>query len=155
MNADLLTKVLNNKDNEKVLKFLNVETSEPEFHLWSAPYNEQRRIYDEGGVIFFRKYGSLIPGYLKYTLNGENVMLNTDTGKIFAFHTGRFSIFHRCDYERTGRKNTDTDRKVITLDDMIDIRELGENWSHLFGDEAKQLLWSYELTQREQEPDVS
>lgn len=74
-------------------------------------------------------------------------MVQPETGTIFAFNTGRYSMFFRCDFERSGLVNSDDYRKGYTFDCIHDITILGADWAYLeiFCEaEEEQLRWAYE-----------
>lgn len=147
----LLEKVLTHPANQPVLHFLKIDKERET--LYFKTWEESAHPLDEGGSIFFEKYGQYLPEACKYFLETHNLMIHEATGKIFAVLTGRFSIFFRCHFKRSGLTNTDNYRKGYTFDCLTDIRELGENWSFMTADfeeeEAEQLHWAYELVQQE------
>lgn len=140
----ILHKILSHPQNRRVLDFLN-SAHENHFEKWS----ECGQGFNEGAAIFFNDYGRLVPQENKFLLGPHSIMANETTGAIFAFHTGRLSVFFRCDFERTKIENTDSLRTGDTLDGITDITPLGDNWCYLSkfaDDEQEQLQWSYELS---------
>jgi len=145
----LLEKVLTNEDNAKVLRFLGLGPSSDVARF--GPWSTEGSGFDEGGGVFFEDYGKHLPETVKYCLDIHNVMVNEENGRIFAVHFGRFTFIFRCDFSRAGVANTDRLRVGYTLDDAIDIRELGDAWAllnHFHEDEAEQLVWAYALSSR-------
>ncbi len=143
---ELRHKIVSNPLNKKVLAFLKVDPENPSEYL--KRWEEARSPYDEGGCIFFDQYGKEIPDDCKYSFSIHNIMIHSLTGAIFAFHTGRFSIFFRCDFERANLINSDQYRRGYSLDCIDDITELGEDWSFLSvefeGEETTHFKWAYE-----------
>lgn len=141
---NLLHKILTHPQNLKVLEFLN-SIQENHFEKW----DESLSAFNEGAEIFFNDYGRPVPPQTKFLLGTHGIMINETTGEIFAFHTGRLSVFFKCDFLRTKIENTDSLRKGETLDGITDITELGDGWCFMnkfAEDEQEQLKWSYELT---------
>lgn len=145
-----LDKILSHPSNQKVLDFLKIDQNAPPNYF--KPWEEARFALDEGATIFFDQYGAEVPEEAKCSLGHHNLMVNEETGEIFAFHTGRFSIFFRCDFERSDLENDDTFRRGDTFDCISDITSLEENWSFLNiefeGDEVEQFKWAYELIKK-------
>lgn len=142
----ILTKILNNKDNDKLLNFLKISKEDSNLKL-EDPRSDKG--FDQGGNVFFHEYGKLIPDKCKYKIYIYNIMINEETGKIFAVHMGRFTFIFRCDFKKSKLVNSDDFRIGYTLDMIDDIRMLGENWTYLQGfedEQQEQLLWAYELT---------
>lgn len=144
---DLLNLVLYNPKNDKVLKFLKLRDNNPliqSFRTWKESYSG----FDEGGCIFFDKYGEYISDNNKLSLDIHSVMINENTGEIFAFNTGRFSVFFKCNFEKANIENSDNLRKGYTFDCITDISELEDNWCFMdgFSNPKEQLKWAYELT---------
>lgn len=146
---DILNRILSNPENKKVLDFLKVyQTAEAPlyFKTWEESYSG----FDEGGCIFFDKYGVNVPDDCKYSLHIFSIMINKSSGEIFAFNMGRFSVFFKCDFIRSGVENTDDLRRGYTFDCISDITALGDKWCFMneFDDPKDQLKWSYELTNK-------
>ena len=141
----LLNKILSNPSNKKVLNFLEIDKKQPlnHFQKWVAGRNGP----DEGGTALFDNYGKEVPEACKYNFSIHTIMVHPETGTIFAFNTGRFSMFFRCDFVRSGLNNTDDYRKGYTFDCISDITILGEDWAFLerfTEEEEEQLRWAYE-----------
>jgi len=142
---DLLQKILINPSNQKVINFLKIDRKQQTLYLkkWVAGRNGP----DEGGTELFDNYGIKVPAFCKYNLSIHTIMVHPNSGVIFAFNTGRFSMFFRCDFERSGLVNTDDYRRGYTFDCISDITMLGEDWAYLekFREEVEeQLRWAYE-----------
>jgi len=147
MNQMLLFKIYRNPVNKNVLSFLELSNNQilnNSFEAWKS------NGFDEGGCIFFDKYGINVPEEAKYTLGIHNIMVNETTGEIFAFHTGRFSIFFKSDFIKADIQNSDNLRRGYTFDCITDITILGNAWCFIdkFSNEAQQLQWSYEQTKK-------
>lgn len=145
--SELFDRVLGNPGNEKVLKFLRVEDTdnlERSFHTWKEAYSG----FDEGGRTFFDKYGQYLPDGTKFVLHIHSIMINENTGEIFAFNTGRFSVFFKCNFIKANIPDTSSLRKGFTFDCITDISDLGDNWCFMdhFTNQQQQLKWAYEAT---------
>lgn len=148
---ELLDKVLSNPKNYTLIKFLKLDQEEhliSSFRTWADSYSG----YNEGGCILFENYGAFIPEENKFSLGTHSVMLNTNTGEIFAFNTGRFSVFFKCDFIKSGTENTSDLKKGYTMDCITDISALGDNWCFMdeFDNQKEELKWSFELTEKQQ-----
>ena len=144
---ELLNKVLNNPKNYSLIFFLKLNQEDnliQSFRTWA----DSRSGYNEGGCILFEDYGEFIPEENKFSLSGHSIMLNTTTGEIFAFNTGRFSIFFKCNFIKSGTEDTDDLKKGYTFDCITDISVLGDNWCFMdeFDNQKEELKWSFELT---------
>lgn len=151
MTDKLLKLILSNPGNNKVFEFLGINEANGSGAFFK-PWTKSRNGFDEGGIIFFDKQGERIPEDCKYCLEVHHIMVNKSTGEIFAFHTGRYSIFFKCDFEKSGLVNSDDFRRGYTFDCITDITALGENWCFIdkFEEEEKeQLEWSFELTKNQ------
>jgi len=144
---DLLKKILANPSNEKILDFLNVDRDIKPSYLkkWIGGRNGP----DEGGTALLDKFGKEVPENCKYELSIHTLMIHRESGLIFAFNYGRYSMFFRCDFERSGLENTDDFRRGYTFDCIHDITMWGEDWAFLehaafWEEEEQQLRWAYE-----------
>ncbi|MDN3676433.1 hypothetical protein QWY90_03825 [Flavobacterium paronense] len=140
---ELLNKLLNNPKNATLIQFLKL-TEEDNFKTWAESFSG----YNEGGCILFENYGAFIPEENKFSLGTHSVMVNTNTGEIFAFNTGRCSIFFKCDFIKSGTENTSDLKTGYTFDCITDITALGDNWCFMdeFDNQKEELKWSFELT---------
>jgi len=148
----LFEKILNHSANQKVLQFLKINLQQPPkyFKHWSTTHCA----FNEGGTAFFDRFGKDVPAGCKYALHIYNVMIQPNTGAIFAFQTGRYSMFFRCDFARSGLVNSDGYRRGFTFDCIRDITELGEDWCFLEnaefeGEEDIQLKWAFEKSKNQ------
>lgn len=143
----LLDKIIANKKNQKVLQYLDLMTKK-ELLPYFKTCKESFSGFDEGGAIFFFDYGEAIPDDCKFSLYLYSIMINKDTGEIFAFNKGRFSIFFKYDFIKAGIENNDDLKRGHSFDCITDITALGDNWCFMddFDDPQEQLQWSYELT---------
>lgn len=144
---DLLEKVLTNPINESVIKYFKLFKNDnkiPYFKTWKDSFSG----FDEGGVIFFENYGEYISDDNKFSLSIYSVMVNEHSGEIFAFNTGRFSVFFKCNFIKSNTTNSDNLRKGYTFDCITDITELGDTWCFMdsFDNPKEQLKWAYEQT---------
>jgi len=143
--------------NSALLAFLKIDPNVGTHYFAAWDESSISAAYDEGGRIFF-DYASQLPSNTKCTLQIVNVLVNPDSGVVFAVHYGRCTFFHRCDFGRTGVVNSDQLRIACTLDGDIDITPLGADWAILNGfvdDEDEQLFWSYELSRALGDPSVA
>ncbi|MDH6309205.1 hypothetical protein M2451_001776 [Dysgonomonas sp. PFB1-18] len=116
---NLKERIFSNPQNERILSFLSLEKSD-RLQLWDDFG------FDEGARVFFDKYGQNIPNDCKYSFSIHNLYLNSENGLIFAFQIGRFTFAFR--YPFRDNKNR---QKSYTLDDWINIEQLGNDWALL------------------------
>jgi hypothetical protein len=144
--ADLLEKILDNPKNESFFHFVKLERTK---QLTLRPAVEING-YDQGGQIFFDEYAEDLPEETKRIIDiTRNILVNEQTGEIFAFHFGRFTFAFKCDFEKNNFADYERFQTGTTLDDFVDIRELGPEWALLdrfCEDEQEQLGWAYDLT---------
>jgi hypothetical protein len=145
-------------DNEGVLRHVlqNAKSLRPE-EVRSFEAGTDGSPFDEGGQIFFHRYGRLLPRSAHCSLESCNILVHEETARIFALHEGRFTIAlrldkagwddvcHRLDVFRDSLRSE-------TLDGHVDLRLLGPGW-WLFscdGDEDAQevFLKAYEQAGR-------
>lgn len=146
---ELLNKIIDNPINNLLLKYLNIDFSDES--LLFENWEKMRSGFDEGGIALFDKYGINIPIKCKYKLDSHNIMVATDTGEIFAFHTGRYSLFLKCDFEYFALTNSDNYRKGYTFDCIMDITDLGKEWAYMDkfeSSESEKLERTYELIKK-------
>jgi len=144
--TELLKRIVRNPLNRAVLDFLKIDLTKEELHF--LDWEKSGSPFDEGGTALFDRFGNSIPGECKYSLEIHNVMIVPHTGEIFAFHTGRYSMFLKCDFEFFGLTNSDNYRKGYTFDCISDITELGNEWAFMDqfgGSESEKLERTYEL----------
>jgi hypothetical protein len=110
--------------------------------------------FDEGGQIFFHRYGPKVPASARCSVDLCNLLAHEHTARIFALHEGRFTIALRPNVTRW-----DADWECFlsgrvgeTLDGPVDLRLLGSGWE-LFGadsdeEAAEAFLQAYELAGR-------
>ena len=143
----LLSKILSHPKNTAVLHFLQLPDTtvlSQSFRSWKESYSA----FDEGACLLFDQYGRSIPDECKFSLDDHSIMVNEQTGELFAFNTGRFSVFFACDFVKAGIRQPELVKKGYTFDCITDISTLGGNWSFMdhFENQEEQLLWSWELT---------
>lgn len=146
---ELLNKIIVNPINSLVLKYLKIDFSDESIRFGN--WLKTGSGFDEGGMALFDKYGVNIPIECKYSIGIHNIMVCVDTGEIFAFHTGRYSLFLKCDFEYFGLTNSDNYRKGYTFDCIMDITELGKEWAYMdkFEDsESEKIERTYELIKK-------
>lgn len=144
---DILNKIIKNSSNKLVLNYLKIDFIDKNLHFEN--WEKTRNGFDEGGIALFDKFGVNIPIECKYSLDIHNIMINPETGEIFAFHTGRYSLFLKCDFEHFGLTNSDNFRKGYSFDCITDITELGKEWAFMAefeGTESQHLEWTYKKT---------
>ena len=132
-------------DNEAVLRYLELHRPEDvryfEASITASPF-------DEGGQIFFHRYGRRVPASARCTVGACNVLVHEVTARIFALHEGRFTIALRPDFS-----HWDVDLGAPldgeTLDGSVDLRALGSSWVRFYADsdeeEAEAFQRAYEL----------
>ncbi|MEZ4884938.1 MAG: hypothetical protein R3E32_09450 [Chitinophagales bacterium] len=144
MNTSISEKVSSNPENDVLFSFFKIKKAEVKLYEWE--YNG----FDEGGNYLLGKMGEKLPQETKYRLSTLNVLVNANTGEIFSLHYGRYTFLLKPDYQKLGYSNSDALRKGCTLDDWIDISQLGEEWMLMQKideeDEEQALLDAYELT---------
>ena len=118
-------------DNAGVLRHLKLHRPEDVRHFEAGTDGSP---FDEGGQIFFHRYGRLVPPTARCSLERCNVLAHEQTGRVFALHEGRFTIALRLDADCWG----DVFRHPLrseTLDGPVDLRLLGPGW-WLFGSDG-------------------
>lgn len=144
---DLLGKILLHPANQKLLEHLDLLNKPGLRHKNGEDAGSG---FDEGSKTLFYEYAADLPVETYNTISQYNMLINPQTGEIFAFQFGRFTFLFRCDFSQSYLQNTDEVRQGITLDDHVDFRFLGENWALLNrideGDEKEQVEFSYAMT---------
>jgi hypothetical protein len=88
---------------------------------------------DEGGQIFFHRYGRLVPAAARCSVNICNLLAHERTARVFALHEGRFTIALRPDFSHEGTDLCFCDPlRGETADGSVDLTQLGPGWV-LFG----------------------
>jgi hypothetical protein len=107
--------------------------------------------FDEGGQIFFHRYGRKVPAPARCSVELCNLLAHERTARIFALHTGRFTIALRPDVERWDASWGCFLSGLLgeTLAGTVDLHLLGPGWE-LFGadseeEAAEAFLQAYEL----------
>jgi hypothetical protein len=107
--------------------------------------------FDEGGQIFFHRYGRKVPASARCSVELCNLLAHERTARIFALHWGRFTIALRPDFERWDDNWECFLCGLVseTHDGPVDLRLLGPGWE-LFGadsaeEAAEAFLQAYEL----------
>jgi hypothetical protein len=109
--------------------------------------------FDEGGQVFFHRYGRLVPAAARCSLELSNILAHEQTARVFALHQGRFTIALRPDFAGGGIGECFcSPLRGETLDGSVDLTPLGPGWV-LFGadgdEEAREaFLAAYELAGR-------
>lgn len=135
----LKERLLRLPQNQEILRFLQIALDTD----WKLlPWPQADCGFDEGGRIFFRKYGKNLPDEVKFTLGIHNLMVNTENGLVFAAHYGRCTFFVRCGLTKMGAHDSERLRCGETLDGFVDARSLGPDWAILnwFCEEEEQYL---------------
>ena len=135
----LKERLLRLQENQEILRFLQI-ASDTSWQL--LPWPQADYGFDEGGRIFFRKYGKNLPDDVKFTLGIHNLMVNTENGLVFAAHYGRCTFLVRGGLTKMGAHDSDRLRYGETLDGFVDARSLGPDWAILnwFCEEEEQCL---------------
>lgn len=108
--------------------------------------DEEVSPFDEGGILFIRRYGHAVPAGAKFSFRLFHAFIHAESCEIFAVQWGRLTIVVRYDAEREGLDDHDGLRNLQTLDGPIDARALGPGWAlaEVFVDdidEALQFAW--------------
>jgi hypothetical protein len=135
----LKVRLLRLAQNQEILRFLQIA---PDTSWRLLPWPQADFGFDEGGRIFFRKYGKNLPDEVKFTLGIHNLMVNAENGLVFAAHYGRCTFLVRCGLTKMDSHNSDKFRSAETLDGFVDARRLGHDWAILnwFCEEEEQYL---------------
>lgn len=152
----LLQKVLLHPDNTKVLRFLMIDLKDKNLTL--RFWEDSGSPHDEGGILFFDEIAKKLPNNSKYSISGHNFLIEDRYGKIFGFHYGRATFIYRWHFFNKFYINSDNLRIEDTLDGLIDIRELGENWviDCIWDEDDKLLLLKeYEIQREKQDANTS
>jgi hypothetical protein len=131
--------------NVEILRFMEISEQES-LRSW-----EDEAIPFEGQLTFFEKYAQDLPSNTKYTWGIWSILVNPVNGLIFSLHFGRFTFIFRCVLPLDDLCHSASLQKAITLDDVIDISSLGENWAILnlfIEDEQSYLSMAYEQSER-------
>jgi len=132
-------------DNAGVLLYLKLRRPEDARHFEAGTDGSP---FDEGGQIFFHRYGRSVPAAFRYSLELSNLLAHERTARIFALHEGRFTIALRQDVAR-GNLDLCGRLRGETLDGPVDLTLLGPGWV-LFGadgdeEAAEAFLGAYKL----------
>jgi hypothetical protein len=131
-------------DNVRVLQYLKLDRPEA-VHSFEAGTDGSP--LDDGGQIFFHRYGRLVPGAARCAVELCNLLAHERTARIFALHEGRFTIALRPDFSRGGFRLRRL--RGETFDGPVDLTQLGPGWV-LFDEDvddeaAEAFLRAYEL----------
>ena len=138
-------------DNAGVLRHLGLERIE-QVRLFEPCTDSSP--FDEGGQIFFHRYGRFVPVTARCRLEGSNILAHEQTARVFALHQGRFTIALRPDLaSKAGERSFYHPLQGETLDGPVDLSPLGSGWILLAadGDEEAQEAFqaAYEHAGRE------
>jgi hypothetical protein len=142
----LKERVLRHPDNQEILRFLRIAGDTGER---LGPWPHAGSGFDEGGRILFDLFGKQLPNDVKFTLGIRNLMINPETGLVFAAHFGRCTFLVRCGRARLEGYNQEGLRHGETLDGFVDARSLGPDWTLLnwfCEDEQEFLEWAYSFS---------
>ena len=136
-------------DNEAVLRYLKLHRPEDVRYFKASTDGSP---FDEGGQIFFHRYGRRVPASARCTVGVCNLLAHERTARIFALHEGRFTVALRPDFsDWDGEHGLRLHGE--TLDGAVDLRPLGPSWVLFQADsdeEAEEaFLRAYELAGRE------
>ncbi|HEY1188385.1 MAG TPA: hypothetical protein VGE74_12105 [Gemmata sp.] len=118
-----LAALFSQPDNEGVWRYLNARVPDD---VRSFEAGADGSPFDEGGQIFFHRYGRLLPASARCVVCAKvsnNLLAHELTGRVFALHTGRFTIALRTGFAGAGGSLCG-----VTLDGPIDHRVLGPGW---------------------------
>ncbi|MDI1444034.1 hypothetical protein [Polyangium sp. 6x1] len=132
-------------DNATVLRHLKLRSPED---VTSFEAGTDGSPYDEGGQLFFHKYGRACPDATRCAVNICNIMAHERTARIFALHQGRFTLALRLPVDGDDRERL----CGWTADGTVDLRALGPDWVLFHGydgdgedEEYDPFLRAYEL----------
>ena len=136
-------------DNEAVLRHLNLRRPAD---VLSFTAGTDGSPFDEGGQIFFHRYGRRVPEAARCSLGIVNILVQERTARIFALHQGRFTIALRRELSGYGDQWFGGLRGQ-TADGDVDLSALGSGWVlfHWNDDEEEEdePFWlAYELAGR-------
>ncbi len=138
-------------DNEAVLRHLKIHRPEDARRFEAGTDGSP---FDEGGQIFFHRYGRKVPASARCSVQVCNLLAHERTARIFALHEGRFTIALRPDLSRW---DDSSDCFLFglrgeTLDGTVDLSLLGPGWKLFAADGAAEaaeaFLRAYELAGR-------
>lgn len=111
-------------DNETVLRYLNLR-SPRDVGCFEAGTDGSP--FDEGGQIFFHRYGRRVPAGSRCTLELCSILAHERTARIFALHQGRFTIALRRGLSSHGG---DHPGSLLggTMDGFVNLSALGPGW---------------------------
>ncbi len=118
----LSDKVIAQKANKSIFAFFKLKPAKVELAKW------QRNGQGKGSVHLLSKLGKKLPKKTKYSLGTLSVLLNEQSGEIFAIHSSQYTSLVKPDFEKLNLDNTDSLRVGQALDGNIDITSLGEQW---------------------------
>ncbi|WP_212003273.1 hypothetical protein [Chitinophaga sp. HK235] len=145
----ILDKIISNRDNDKVLAYLNLSPEEiAAREIFFAAGREAGSPFDEGSITFLfdDRYGGTLPENTKYTLSYHHMFINPDNGQIFAFQWGRFTFIARAMFDE--EDDPDGEIRAYGLDGEVDFSPLGDNWTWIHG-YKHDLMQAYELSSRQ------
>jgi hypothetical protein len=135
-------------DNAGVLRHLKVNRPEDVRHFEADTDGSP---FDEGGQIFFHRYGRLIPAAARCNLEICSLMAHERTARVFALHQGRRTVALRPDFSR-GSLDLCRPLRGETLDGPVDLTALGPGWVLYHADSEEEaheaFLGAYELAGR-------
>jgi len=136
-----LEKLFAQPDNEPVLRHMKLSRPE-DVRFFEASTDGSP--FDEGGQIFFHRYGRRIPGAARCRIGIYNLMAHERSARIFALHQGRLPYPRRRGVPRVDSRYQGT-LYSETLDGTVDLRTLGPPWE-LFNwddteEEEEDLFW--------------
>lgn len=111
-------------DNRTVLHHLNLRSPAD---VLSFTAGDDGSPFDEGGQIFFHRYGRRVPENARCSLGSTNILVHERTARIFALHQGRFTIALRRDLSKHGGQWFGGLRGQ-TADGDVDLSALGPGW---------------------------
>ncbi|TKD09222.1 hypothetical protein [Polyangium fumosum] len=116
-------------DNQRVFRFLELRGPE-DVRFFEAGTDGSP--FDEGGQLFFHRYGRDCPDASRCSLSLYNLMAHERTARIFALHRGRFTVALR----RGDPRHDDDPEEGLrgqTADGQVDLRALGPGWELFHG----------------------
>ncbi|QXP51060.1 hypothetical protein [Cellulophaga sp. HaHa_2_1] len=144
---DIKKRIFNFKENKRVLNVLKLNI---EKEMYFKTGKDAGSGFDSGSQTFFYEYGKLLPEKTKVTLSTSNLLINSDSGEVFAFQFGQFTFLLKCNYLNLDFDKSYTTLKGNAVDGEVDFTELGNDWAivdvNFEGDEHQYFLDAYNLT---------
>ena len=118
----LVDKVSAHPANQSIFPFFKLNPKNIKLVKW------QRNGQPEGSVQLLSKLGKKIPKKTKYSIGNLSVLLNEQSGELFAIYSNRYAALVKPDFEKLSLDDSADLRKGKKSEGDIDITALGGNW---------------------------